>query len=265
MESLIEALDAFFSATAWEMVKPKPYGAFHILFTLGFGALSVFAAWKLRNLGDKGNRRLLLAVGLFLALTELYKQLFYFFYIEENTYSWGIFPFHLCSVPMYLCLIIPLLKPGKLQKSMYNFMMYYNLLSGAISFTEPSGLLHGYWTLTLHACVWHMLIFFVGLYVGFSGRGGREMKDYWSSTSIFLVLCVIAFCINVGLWDVSDGGVNMFFVGPRNSSIIVFKQISEMFGWYVSTALYIPAVCLGAYLIFLPFHLHDKRKKSAVG
>ena len=52
----------------------------------------------------------------------------------------------------------------------------------------------------------------------------------------------------------------MFFVGPAKSSLIVFSWIAENLGWYVSTALYIPVVCLGAFLIFLPFHLHAKKK-----
>lgn len=258
MHELLATLDKLISATAWPMQTPKAYGPFHILFVLIGFSVCIFVAWKLRNLGDKGNRTLLLGIGIFLAVCEVYKQLLYFFCINDSSYEWGIFPFHLCSIPMYLCLIAPLLKPGKVQKAMYSFMMVYNLLSGAISFTEPSGLLHGYWTLTIHALMWHLLIFFVGLYLALSGRGGSTFRDYRNATVIFLVLCVVAFCINLLFWDVSNGGINMFFVGPRNSSIVVFKQISETFGWYVSTALYIPAVCLGGYLCFLPIHLRKK-------
>jgi hypothetical protein len=54
----------------------------------------------------------------------------------------------------------------------------------------------------------------------------------------------------------------MFFVGPSNSSLAVFKDISQKFGWYVSTALYIPTVMLGAFLVFLPAHLYAKKKSS---
>jgi hypothetical protein len=51
-------------------------------------------------------------------------------------------------------------------------------------------------------------------------------------------------------------------VGPKNSSLAVFSWFAENFGWYVSTALYIPAVCLGTYVIYLPFR-HYKRKKGS--
>ena len=263
MQNVYSFVDRMISSTAWTMQTPKAYGPFHLLFTfIGF-AVCIFAAWRLRNIGQKGNRILLLGVGIFLLICEVYKQLFYFFYIKDGSYDWGVFPFHLCSIPMYLCLIAPLLKPGKVQKAMYSFMMIYNLLSGAISFTEPSGLLHGYWTLTIHAMIWHMLIFFVGLYLAVSGRGGNTIKDYRAATLIFLCLCVIAFCINLTFWDVSEGNINMFFVGPRNSSIVVFKQICEAFGWYVGTALYIPSICLGGYLCFLPVFLVNKRKEKS--
>lgn len=264
MQQFITQLDQLIGATAWEMETPKAYSLFHILFVVVGFSLCAILAWKLRNVSEKGNRVILLSVGIFLLISEIYKQLFYCFYLSNNTYVWWIFPFQLCSVPMYLCLLAPLLKPGKIQKGMYSFMMVYNLLGGAIAFAEPSGLFHPYWTLTAHALVWHMMIVFVGLYLIFSGRGGRSISDYWSATRTFLALCAIAFIINLVFRDVSDGTINMFFIGPSNSSLVVFKQIAEYFGWYVSTALYIPAVCFGAYLCFLPVYLSNRNKEKSV-
>lgn len=253
-------LDHVISETAWTMTPPKPYGAFHLLFTFFGIAACLLLAWRLRNLGEKGNRILLVGVGVFLILTEIYKQLFYYFYIGDNSYQWWIFPFQMCSVPMYLCVLAPLLKKGKVQKSMYSFMMIYNLLGGAMAFIEPSGIIHSYWTLTLHAFIWHMTLIFVGVYLIFSNRGGKTVKDYRLASLNFLVLCVIAFCINLIFWDVSNGSINMFFIGPKISSLVVFEWIAKTFGWYISTLLYIPTVCLGAFLIFLPIHLVAKRK-----
>lgn len=256
------ALQALMDATAWKMVKPAPYGIFHLSFMVVGFLLSAVAAFKLRKLGDKGNRRLLIGIGIFLAVCEIYKQLFYCYHICGGKYAWWIFPFQLCSVPMYLCILAPMLKKGRLQKAMYSFMMSFNMLGGLMAFFEPSGIITEYWTITLHSFTWHMLLVFIGLYLGFSNRGGREMADYKDSVSVFLVLCVIAFSINVIFKDVSGNSINMFFIGPQNSSLIVFKQISEQFGWYASTALYIPTVCLGAYLTFLPFHRYGRRQQT---
>lgn len=241
------------------MERPKAYGPFHLIFVAVGVIVSVLLARYFRNANDRTHKAILLSVGIFLGVCEVYKQLFYFFYMNDHQYPLWIFPFQLCSVPMYLCLVTPFLKPGKVQKSLLSFMMLYNLLGGAISFTEPSGLLHGYWTLTLHACIWHMLLVFLGLYLVFSGRGGYEMADYKRCTVVFLTLCLIAFGVNL-LAQSLGGDLNLFYVGPGNSPIFVFKQISEFAGWWVSTLLYVPVICLGSYLIFLPIRLYHKRK-----
>lgn len=262
-------LDSFFESIAWPMATPPAYGAFHILFTLLGFALCYFSAWKLRNVSDKTSRRILFFCGLFLTVSEILKQFFYYFAIMDNCYSWNDFPFQLCSVPMYMCLIAPWLKPGKLQRGMYSFMVLYNLLGGAISFTEPSGLLHGYWFLTMHACIWHMMLVFVGLFLCLSKRGGNRKSDYTHATWTFIVLCAVAFTLNYLVQLGIGAHMNMFFVGPGNSPIIVFKQFSQWFGWYINTPIYIFAVCLGAYIIFcLIYYLQNKelpfRKKQAV-
>ena len=262
MNQFIVALDNFFSATAWEMVKPKAYGPFHLTFTFVGLLLCIFLAYKLRKLSERGNKILLISVGAFLILTEIYKQLFYFFYIGENSYQWWIFPFQLCSVPMYLCILAPLIKNEKIKRGMYGFMTTFNLLGGLMAFIEPSGIVHSYWTLTLHAFLWHMSLIFIGFYLIASGRGAKTMKDYRAAAVTFLVLSVVAFLINLIFRDVSDGSINMFFVGPSDSSLVVFKQISQACGWYVSTLLYIPTVCLGALIIFAPVYYYSKKKAA---
>ena len=259
MELLVLWIKRALAATAWGMTPPAPYGAFHLIFFLCGLALCVFAAWRLRGLDGRKSRRLLIGIGIFLAVCEIYKQLFYFFYIGHGSYQWWIFPFQLCSIPMYFCIIAPLLKAGRLQKGMYDFMLLFNLLGGFISFLEPSGLVHEYWTLTVHAFLWHLTLIFVGLYLGFSGKAGTALRDYRSAVGTFLGLCLAAFGINLALWKVSGGDINMFFIGPKNSPLIVFSSIAERFGWYVSTLLYIPALCLGAFLVFLLFRRLSRR------
>ncbi len=255
-------LESIMAATAWEMTKPAAYGPFHLTFTAVGVFLCILIAHKLRHVSERGNQIVLFSVGMFLAVTEIYKQLFYTFYLEDHTYNFGIFPFQLCSVPMYLCLIAPFLKPGKIRDGMYHFMTTYNLLGGIMAFIEPSGIVHGYWTLTLHAFLWHMMLVFIGIYLIASGRFAKTRRDYYSATVTFLVLAVIAFSINLIFWEASNGRINMFFVGPRNSSLMVFKDISKRFGWYISTLLYIPTVCLGAFIVYLPAHIYAKREAS---
>ncbi|MBE6958108.1 MAG: hypothetical protein E7447_03015 [Ruminococcaceae bacterium] len=263
---MLTALDTFFESMAWPMTPPPAYGAFHILYTLIGFALCGILAWKLRNVGEKAFHWILFSVGTVLIISEVFKQFFYYFVMMDNRYAWGDFPFQLCSIPMYLCVTAPWLKNPRVQRGMYSFMVLYNLLGGAISFAEPSGLLHGHWFLTIHALVWHMLLVFIGLFICFSRRGGNQMGDYRSATCAFLALSVVAFALNCFVQFGLGENMNMFFVGPGNSPLAVFSLFSEWFGWYVNTFIYLFAVCLGAYLIFLLiYYLQNKelpRKKK---
>ena len=261
-------LDSFFESISWPMEPPPAYGTFHILFTLTGFAVCGFTAWKLRHASGKAIGRILFLCGLLLSLSEVFKQFFCYYVIAENTYHWGEFPFQLCSIPMYMCLFAPFLKPGKFQRAMYSFMVLYNLLGGAIAFTEPSGLLHGHLFLTIHSCVWHMLLVFVGLLLCMSKQGGTSKQDYKMATVTFIVLCGIAFVLNCIVQFGLDKEMNMFFIGPGDSPIIVFKQFSQWFGWYINTPIYIFAVCLGAYILFaLIYWIQNKslpmRRKQA--
>ena len=256
---MLIALDRFFESVAWTMERPPSYGAFHILYVLISFSICIFAAWKLRNAGDKTARWVLFSVGMLLTASEVFKQLFYYFAIMDNEYSWGDFPFQLCSVPMYLCLIAPWLKPGKLQRGMYSFMVLYNLLGGAIAFTEPSGLLLDRWFLTIHALVWHSLLVFIGLFICFSKRGGNRKEDYIGATATFIGLCAVAFGLNCFVQYGLGEHMNMFFVGPGESPIIVFKQFCQWFGWYVNTGIYIFALSLGAYIVFCLIYLAQNK------
>lgn len=264
MEKFIETLRTVLEATHWKMEVPESYGVFHLsVMIIGF-ALCFFAAYLLRNKNEKTVKNIILAIGIVLTVCEVYKQLMYKLVIcPDDLYNWGAFPFHLCSVPMYLCLIIPFLKKGVLRQTMCDFIMTYSLLSGFVAFLEPSGLLHKQVTMTAHSLMWHLVLVFLGALMAFTGLGGVEKLNFKRATVMWLVLCAIAFTINCIHWNVSEGQLNMFFVGPRNSSLIICKQIAEAFGWYVSTVLYIPAVSLGAWIVkTIVKKIREKTKKQ---
>ena len=245
----------FLRSTAWPMEPPKPYGWFHLGFVLIFGALSVILALRLSKASDKKFRAILAFCGFFLILTEVYKISFYVYAIDEptpiGTFKWWVFPFQLCSVPMYFCLLGAFLPEGRFRRSALDFMAIFNLMSGAVAFTEPSGLNHEYWTLTLHAYIWHMMLVFVGLLIGFRPEMKWKIKTYWRAVIVFLCLAVLAFVINLVFWNAAQGDINMFYVGPARNPIIVFKTIAEKAGWYVCTPIYLFALCLGAFIFFL--------------
>lgn len=254
-----EFLSENIAKTSWKMSLFRAYGWQHLLIISVGLFLCIFFAYKFRKINEKQNDRLLFGVGVFLLVSELYKQLFYYFYIGGGIYPWWIFPFQLCSVPMYILMMLPFIRNASIKRGMYNFMATYNLLGGFLSLFEPSGLTHEYVTLTTHAFIWHLMLVFVGFYLIASNRCINDIKGYRYATYTFLTLCVIAFIINLILRDVSNETVNMFFVGPSNNPIMVYKDIAKSYGWKIATLIYIPTVCLGAFIVFYIIKLIKKR------
>lgn len=249
----------FIEWTAVSMNTPQSYGVFHLLFFFIGLAISIFVAYLLRKTNEKQNKIVLGSVGLFLILTEIYKQLFYYYIMEPvGEYTWWIFPFQLCSVPMYLCIIILFIKNEKVKSYFYNFLFTVNMFGGLVSFCEPSGLNHPYLALTLHAYIWHMMLIFTGLYLYFSKRACTNPKGYLKGISIFAGFCVIAQAFNVFL---RKPGLNMFYISPYvQSPLAVFSTIYANYGWLVNMLLYLFAICLGSAIVYYLFYFGRRIK-----
>jgi len=243
-------MQKFFQWTAWAMETPKSYGLFHLLFLFIGGAIAVTGAFLLRKTNEKQNRIVLLVVGLFLIITELYKQLFYFYVVHNGeSYPLWIVPFQLCSVPMYLCIFCAICKNQKINNWLYNFMFAFNLLGGAISFAEPSGLNHPYVTLTLHAYIWHMSLVFLGLYLFFSKRACNKWNEYFKGLAVFGGTAFIAQILNVSLHKL--GHINMFYISPYyKNPIAIFNGWFDTIGWVGNMFLFLLALILGGAIVF---------------
>ena len=235
----------FIIKSAWTMVPPAPYSAFHICFA-AFGIVcAVIAAYIFsRKLRARRCDRLLLLCGILLAVSEIYKQLFLYYVVNGEVYDWWYFPFQLCSIPMYLCLILPLVRSERLRAIFLTFLQDFCLLGGVMALAEPSGLLHGYWFLTLHGLLWHVLLIFIGLLIGFSCQSDMTALGYIRTLPLLLICCGIASIINVTAKPA--GQADMFYISPYYpNNQIVFYDISLKLGITAGNVIYIAAVCLG--------------------
>lgn len=240
-------MQAFFEWTAWEMTKPKAYGPFHIIMTLCLLSLTIFAAWRLRNTTEKQNRIVLGVVGTFLLITEVYKI---GFHLTVNPYDWlfwGAFPFQLCSVPMYLSLFCAFCKNNTVNRWLYESMFAVNTVGGFMAFLEPSGIQHGYVTLTLHAYIWHMSLVFLGLYLYMSRRACTDSRSYVKAAAVYVGTCVVAQAFNLIFGD----KINCFYISPYvQSPLAVFKDIYANFGWVANMVLLMFAILLAAAAVY---------------
>lgn len=240
-------MEAFLQWTAWTMETPVSYGLFHILFTVVLLAVAVAGAWRLRNAGDKQNRAILLMVGGFLLVAEVYKLAFHMTVDPYDWGFWGAFPFQLCSVPMYLSVFCAFCKSEKVNAWLYEYMFAVNMFGGIMAFIEPSGINHGFVTLTVHAYVWHMALIFLGLYLYFSGRACTDRRAYRKAAVVYLASCAVAQGFNL----VFPGKINCFYISPYvRSPLAVFKDIYTSCGWMVNMVLLVVAMLLASAAVY---------------
>ncbi len=201
--------------------------------------------------------RSLFICGLLLAAGELYKQLF-LYYVIFGSYNWWYFPFQLCSIPMYLCLLLPLLSRNeRIFRTVCTFLQDFGLLGGIMALAEPSGLLHPYWTLTLHGLIWHILLVFIGLLLAFSRIPDRTAAGFLLTLPMLAVFCVIATVINVA----TGGAADMFYISPYYPvTQVVFYQISLRFGTGAGICVYVLCLCAGGFLCHLLAGFLNKRR-----
>ena len=249
--------------TAWKINGIRPYGLFHFAFFIIGIIVCVFLANKLKNISDKKNDKLLFFIGLFLLVIEVYKELFYYFIVNNGHYDFSLFPFQLCDIPMYFCLIIPFIKKESIKQNMYNFLVSYNLLGAFITFFEPSALIRPYLAMTIHGFLWHIILVFIGLYLALSKRCLKKKEDFIASSKIYVLLCSLALILNFALKDVSMGKINLFYLGPSISPIIIFSDISSKFGWFTNMIVFVLVMSFASYLVYMFFYNIDKVKLYA--
>ncbi len=256
----------FLEKTAWPMNPPLPYSMFHILFLAVGLTLAVLLAYiTSKCIQKKHLPRLLFVCGLVLAGTEVYKQLFLYYVVNEQSYNWWYFPFQLCSLPMYFCLVLPFVPGKKGQTILCTFMQDFNLLGGVMALAEPSGLFHSYWLLTLHGLIWHLLLVYIGLVIAFSQLSDVTIKGFVKTIPLFLLCCFIASIINRTAKPL--GQADMFYISPYYPSAqIVFHEIAVALGIGMGNLVYLLATCFGGFVfhcIFNRIHLRPVTHKKA--
>lgn len=229
------------------MERPEPWGAFHLTFFVIGIPLAICAAFLLRKLSGKAEKRLYLTVGILLIVSEIFKQLA--FTAVEGSYRFDLIPFQLCSIPMYLCIIIGIMPEKRFVRASKTFIATFGLMGGVASYISPGSMMRDYFELTLHSFLWHLTLIFLGFFVLFSLKERFTLRDFGDALLLYLALCAIALVINLLCINAPGRDVNMFYIGPKPSNLPVCRDITARFGVAVNSILYVSALSTCAGLV----------------
>ena len=186
--------------------------------------------------------------GILMLVSEIWKQWTLTTVLNHGEYDWWYFPFQLCSIPMYICLLLPWTTSARLKKTLISFLMNFCLLGGIFVFFDTSGMHYGYAPLTIHSFAWHILLIILGIYSGLSKQADYSPKGYLRCVLLYLICCAIATIFNLVFY--SHGSINMFYISPYyQMTQKVFCQIAKHLGNYTSIFIYILSNLIGGSII----------------
>lgn len=201
-------------------------------------------------------------IGIFMILSEIWKQLSLTYIVYEGCYNWWYFPFQLCSIPMYVCLILPFMKSESIRLALYAFLMDFGMVGGIFAFFDTTGMHYSYFPLTVHSYLWHIALILLGIAAGVRWRkltNDSSLRDsfrnYRGAVAFYLLCCIIATFLN--LFAYSYGTINMFYISPHYPMTQrVFTHIAHLLGNNAGIAVYIGSTIFGAGI----FHIFWSRR-----
>ncbi len=219
----------------------------HIMWLMAAVAFVTISVLIFRHLGEKGRRRMFVAVTVLLVCDELLK---YIFTALTNQFEVQLLPFHLCSVNLFVA-VFNTIKPNRITKN----ILYALCLPGAIiALLVPSWTTLPQWNLMfLHSETVHMLLVLYPCMLLASGFRPDYKALLW--VAAFLVgVSIPAIALNV-IFDTNF----LFLNGTVGNPVL--ELCRAVFGDVYQIGLVILLVIIW-FLMYFPWELRKIIKRS---
>ena len=243
------------------METPKAFGGFHVL-CLCIAVLVLGSLYLTKEHHTEKHLNVLLAIYGFGALIlEIIKQLIWTYSydpaLNEITmnYQWYIFPFQLCSTPMYCCLICLFAKKDTIQKYLFPYMSFVTILGSIAVILVPSDCFVADTWVNIQTMWLHIGSFVVSAYLIMTDRVQLNIISLKNALVTFVFFVAIAVLMNVIVFKsdiLGEEVFNMFYISPYfESNLPVFNTIQRNVPYPIFLFLYVFGLSIGACIILM--------------
>ena len=222
---------------------------FHICAACLVSAAAVFGAVFCAKNTDRQKEKILFCCGILMLVSEIWKQRFCYVFVNGGAFRWWYFPFQLCSMPMYVCLILPLVKR---KEPFEQFLMTYGVTAALLALVYPQDMLRKWMSLTVHGFAWHGLMLYEGFLCMTMHKAQRE--SFARTAGLFALMAAMAEVLNitaVHLCADPSRYPDFFYINPYTETYQpVFRTIAEVCGRGAEIVIYLcilTAVCYGLF------------------
>ena len=239
-----------------EMETPKEWGTWHLVSWGLTILLSIILGIALRKTGNKGLRIFLIIVSSILLGFEAIKQCVYTLNVNNGVvtwdYQWYMFPFHFCSLAMYVGLIAGIIKPGKVQDCLLSFLVTFGIFAGLIVMFVPSQVLCYLKFVNVQTMVHHGSMIIVAVVILAGKHVKLNFKTLLKGSLIWLICLTLGLAANIlseKVFAIQEE-FNMFFISPYvDCPMPVFSIIYKNVPYLVFLFAYIFGFLLGVSLV----------------
>lgn len=243
-----------------EMPEPTAYGWFHLMFIGLCIVASVLMCVFFRNASDRGERTAVFILWLIIFVLEIYKQLIFTFEVVDGKvvgdYQWYIFPFQLCSTPLYTLPFVAFLPNGKLRDAMTGYTIAFSIFGGLCVYVFPGDVFIETIGINIQTMVHHGIQIVAGVYLASKYRHRLNLRYYLEGGVVFIGMVVLAMAMNIGVHHAlraagNDETFNMFYLSPYHECTLpVLSAIYPLVPYPVFLAIYVVGFILAAAVIF---------------
>ena len=240
---------------------PPSYGVFHLISLVLVLACTVIAVWKLAGASDKAFRRFAFIIWCIMVVGEIYRETCFSLSLTDGVFSWDyawyMFPFQLCSSPLYILPFAVFLPNGRVRDGFLCFLSLWSFFGGASVMLYPGDVVCHFLGINIQAMVHHGAQLLTGVLVAV--RCGRRMnlRYYLSGLYVFLGYLATAMILNVTVYHYlrangMNDTFNMMFISPYfPCTLPILSDIHAATSWGVIFPIYVFGFLLIAFIIFL--------------
>ena len=252
---------------------PQAYGTVHILILVGIVLLSLAVFALIRRAEEKRLIRLLGVLGACMIAAEIFKLWFVSAYVHKGVASTWFFPWQLCSMAMYCSFAVPFLK-GRAQDTVLVFLSTFSLIGAVFALAFPGDMMRPQIFLFCHSFLYHavMVVESMAAMLILKKRSkGRHYADvpkaqFWPAILLFCAMALVAEAVNVVSHIFIEDlyyCANMFNITPfYPSTQPVFHEIALAIGIIPEIILYLGAVVLGAFIVYVIMYAGRRKRRA---
>ena len=243
-----------------KMQTPISFGLFHIISVIICIIVITLLIIKFKNCKDKTFRLIALISWIIMLTFEIYKQIVLSFDKTESgyifNYAWYVFPFQLCSTPLYVLPVIAFMKDSKIREYFVSYISTFALFGGLVVFIYPNDVFCEFTGINVQTMVHHGLQLVTGIFFAVHQRKKLNFKYFLKSIPVFIGLAVMALILNETIFAFfTNNGIedkfNMFYISRHfPNHLPILSTIYTQFPYAIFLIIYILGFILASIIVF---------------